>query len=64
VNSYDKDGNLLVELGEVRIARYEYNGMNRMVYSEVRDLVKETDREGMRTRYFPGAAVCGRFGAA
>jgi hypothetical protein len=28
--SYDRDGNLLTEVGAVRIGKYEYNGMNRM----------------------------------
>jgi YD repeat-containing protein len=33
--TYDKDGNLLKEEGLRRKAEYGYNGLNRMVYSEV-----------------------------
>jgi RHS repeat-associated protein len=42
VYAYDKDGNLLTEKGDYREARYEYNGQNRMAYSETRNKEKNT----------------------
>jgi RHS repeat-associated protein len=46
--SYDREGNLIREEGPRRQAVYEYNGANRMVYSEVID---EVERSGVTSRY-------------
>jgi RHS repeat-associated protein len=42
VYTYDKDGNLLSEAGLRRKAVYEYNGQNRMTYSQVTNLVEQS----------------------
>jgi YD repeat-containing protein len=48
--SYDKDGNLLSEKGLRREPAYQYNGANRMVYSEVTSHV-EKNRTTSRYAY-------------
>ncbi|MDR1251765.1 MAG: hypothetical protein LBK62_06315 [Treponema sp.] len=48
VYTYDRDENLLSEKGLRREARYEYNGQDRMVYSEV---TRHEERSRATSRY-------------